>query len=51
MVEFLIVLFAVVVSIIAIAGVLIPVVWYKDLKMLMDKEVNAKLDQLDRERA
>lgn len=50
MFNFLIVLLAVTICIIAVAGIFVPVVWYKEMKMLMDKEVNEQLDELDRQR-
>lgn len=51
MFNFLLILFAVVVCAIALAGILVPVVWYKEMKMLMNKEVNAELDEMDKQRA
>lgn len=51
MINFLIVLFAVVVCVIAVAGILVPVVWYKDMKMLMNREEVMRLDELDKQKA
>lgn len=47
MFNFLLVLFAVVVCAVAVAGVAVPVIWYKDIKKLMDKDYNRYLDSLE----
>ncbi len=51
MINFLLILFATVICVIAVAGIFVPVVWYKEMKMLMNKEVNAELDEMDKQRA
>lgn len=48
MFNFLLILFSVVVCIIAVVGVIIPVVWADDIKKLMSKDFNEQLDKLEK---